>query len=444
MRRTYPCKPASPGLARTLLLALLLLVSSLAGAAVEGRLESGNAAIRNFRPRDYAAQSQNWAIVQDQRGLIYVANGEGVLEFDGERWRLITTPRRTVVRSLAVDGNGRVYVGALGEVGFLAPDRDGRMAYVSLNDRIDAAHAAFGEVWKIHPTSRGVYFLSTDFVFLIGPGGFRSWQVETPLHLAFGVGDRFLVQQMGVGLLELDGERLRLLPGGERFSQDKIYFVLPWDAAPGQAPRLLIGTRALGLFLYDGTRLTPYPTQADSFLKSNLLYQGVQLQDGTLALGTLQGGVALLSRAGRLLAILDKASGLMNSTIYALCPDRQAGLWMGLGSGIARVQWPASFSQFDASTGLEGTVLAIHRQGPDLYVATSQGVYALEPRSPEQIPHFRPVPGIKAQTWQLLSAGDSMLAGNQRPQPAVLPAGSRAGVHGPGHGPVRRHPRLYR
>ncbi|HVC17746.1 MAG TPA: hypothetical protein VNE18_10640, partial [Rhodanobacter sp.] len=93
--------------------------------------------LRNFSPMDYGAGPQNWAVVQDKRGLIYVANSDdGVLEFDGDHWRRIAVPNRSTVRSLALDADGRVYVGCIGELGYLAPDGRGRMRYVSLLDRI--------------------------------------------------------------------------------------------------------------------------------------------------------------------------------------------------------------------------------------------------------------------------------------------------------------------
>jgi signal transduction histidine kinase len=390
-------------------LALILALPATSRAVSE----AGNPSIRTFRPADYRAQTQNWAVVQDGRGFIYVGNSDGVLEFDGVRWRLIPTAGRGVVRSLAVDAKGRVYVGSVGEVGYLAPDALGRMAFVSLNDRIDPSYPAFSDVWAIHPTSQGVYFFTSDSVMFLGPGGFRSWQVETPLHLGFGLGERFFVQQLGVGLLELDGQRLVPVPGGDSFRQDKIYFMLPWDGpGPGRPPRMLLGTRGRGLLLHDGKGLTPFRTQADAFLKANLLYQAAILPDRTLAVGTLSGGIVILDREGRLVRILDKETGLPDPTVYALSVDRQGGLWAGLGAGLARIQWPSRFSRFDGSSGLAGSVLCVHRHQGRLYVGTSQGLFLLDPKESHASARFRPVEGLKAQTWELLSLGDSLLAAN--------------------------------
>jgi hypothetical protein len=82
--------------------------------------QTGIPYITNFPPDVYKAAIQNCAIVQDKRGVIYVGNNDGVLEYDGIIWRLIKTP--SLVRSLAMDNSGRIFVGIMGDFGYLQPD----------------------------------------------------------------------------------------------------------------------------------------------------------------------------------------------------------------------------------------------------------------------------------------------------------------------------------
>src|SRR5690606_16888802 len=90
----------------------------------------------HYTPQDYHAYPQNWAVVQDHRGLIYAANNDGVLEYDGVSWRLIRTATQVAVRSLAVDARGVVYVGTIGDFGHLAEDSTGVRTFVSLLDHL--------------------------------------------------------------------------------------------------------------------------------------------------------------------------------------------------------------------------------------------------------------------------------------------------------------------
>ena len=59
---------------------------------------------KNYSPQEYNAAEQNWAVVQDQRGVMYFGNNDdGVLEYDGNNWRKIPIPNNSRIYSLAID-----------------------------------------------------------------------------------------------------------------------------------------------------------------------------------------------------------------------------------------------------------------------------------------------------------------------------------------------------
>jgi hypothetical protein len=89
--------------------------------------ERGILPIYNYTPKDYNALPQNWAINQDSRGVIYIANNQGLLEFNGkltngEAWKLFKVDNSTNIRSIDIDDRGYIYVGADNEFGYFAPD----------------------------------------------------------------------------------------------------------------------------------------------------------------------------------------------------------------------------------------------------------------------------------------------------------------------------------
>ena len=72
-----------------------LLFSSLLPAillAQSDRIE-GLSFIHNIEAEEYGEHPQNWDIVQDDRGMFYIANGNGVIEYDGETFKLIEVPK---------------------------------------------------------------------------------------------------------------------------------------------------------------------------------------------------------------------------------------------------------------------------------------------------------------------------------------------------------------
>lgn len=362
--------------------------------------------IQNFTPATYHAHAQNWAIEQDARGVMYFGNTAGILEYDGVRWRLISTPNQSVARTLGTGPGGRIYVGAHSELGYLAADSAGQMQYVSLLPQIAKEDRSFNNVWKIHADSGGVYFRTSTHLFRWADGQMRVWKPGNEFHRSFFVHNTFYIREIGRGLLQMEGDFLQPVVGGERFAEDRLDLMLPLGNDD-----ILIGTRSDGLFRFDGSAIHPFPTEAEPFLREHQLYDGAVLPDGSFALATLRGGVAVIDREGNFRQRLDKESGLQDHTVWSVYPDRQGGLWLALNSGLARVEIPAPLSKFTEMHGIGSSVEALRRHRGRLYAATGLGVYYLAPpAAPGNPPVFRPVSGIAAQSWSLLPAGRALLA----------------------------------
>ena len=134
--------------------------------AIYANQEVGLPVIRNFSAEEHGGFVQNWDIVQDERGIIYVANNQGVLEYDGVNWRLIPVKGAELVRSLAIDASGTVFVGCNNELGYLKADDRGDLHYVSLVSYIPEEMRGFRNIWSTYSTTEGVFFsrINTFFV----------------------------------------------------------------------------------------------------------------------------------------------------------------------------------------------------------------------------------------------------------------------------------------
>lgn len=361
--------------------------------------------LKNFNPEDYGGYPQNWAVVQDARGIIYVGNGDdGVLEFDGTQWRHIAVPRQSTVRSLATDARGRVYVGCVGDFGYLAPDAAGRMHYVSLLDRIPPEDRDFADVWNVLPGDDGIYFATSSRLFHLASGKVRVWKAQTEFHLAYYLDHQLYIQQMDQGLEKLVAGRLERVEGGARFATDRIYAMVPWDEA-GKPASILIGSRQAGWLIFDGHAYRPWSPRSAEALKADQIYGAQWLADGRLAVATLQGGVMLLDRQGDEVGRVGMAEGLIGDTVYGMMQDRDAGLWLALDNGLARVEVGSPLTRFTRMSGLDGSVMAIHRHGRTLYAGTAKGLFRLD----ETKARFTRVAGIHGQVWDMLDMDGSLL-----------------------------------
>ncbi len=388
------------------LFCLLCLPELSIGQSPDDYGESGMYFMQHFNSREYRAHHQNWAITQNDKGIIYVGNGEGVLEYDGTSWRLIDLPNHSVARSLAIDANGTIYVGAHAEFGYLKPDSTGMLYYHSLLDEVPQNERTFTNVWKVHATPQGIYFRTSTHLFLWTGEEMRIWKPEQNFHRSFWIDDVFYIRDIGVGLKKMIGDSLELVAAGKHFADQAVDIMLPYDDQ-----QILIGSRTDGLYIFNGSDLQPFRTEADSLLESSQLYDGVLLPDGRYALATLRSGMTIVDRDGRFLKSIDESTGLQDNTVWSIATDQQGGLWLALNKGLARVEIATSFTQFDAELGLEGSVESLVRHDGILYAATGLGIYYLRPASDAgKYPEFQPVPGITTQSWALLSTERGLLA----------------------------------
>jgi signal transduction histidine kinase len=400
--------------------ALPLAAASTGGSAEPARdaapaprsAEEGRPFQTCFDAKEYGAAAQNWVFAQNDQGVMYAGNNLGVLEYDGTAWRLIG-PRRNA-RALTKDDRGRLYVGLVGDFGYLAPDDHGTLQYVSLLPHVKPEDRTFNDVWTAHATPDGIYFQARERLFRVTPpsgsGGtwhVRTWNARTPFLYAFWVDGAYYVHQQDVGLQRMVGDELRVLPGGEQFGQERLQVLLPLGDAHGSD--LLVGTFNRGFFRFDGQRFQPFPTEVDRYLREHTLYRAVPLAGGPLALATLDGGLVVIDSNGHPIRYITTSTGLPNDNALAAYVDASGGLWAAVESAICQIEIPSPLSRFDANMGLAGAPIDIVRHGGVLYVATGAGTFYLDPATSA----FKKVTGARAGNVQVLalaSDGKRLLA----------------------------------
>ena len=390
-----------------LMTGLVLILSAGQRLWAQDYREVGRSSIHNYTPKEYGASEQNWAIVQDHQGILHVGNTEGILAYDGVSWRTTALANRSTVRSLAVDARGTVYAGGQGDFGYLASGANGQYRWVSLLEHVPAEDRDVADVWQTLALPEGIYFAASDRLFRWDGRAIRTWKAGTSFDRAFAAWDTFYVFQDGIGLMRLQADSLVTIPGTERLADEWVYTLLPWGTDD-----LLLGTRRQGFFRLDETGLISFETDVDTLLADAHPYHAARLPDGTLALGTIRRGVVHLSADGRLLRVLDKTTGLLDDMVLYTYVDQEGGLWLGLNYGLVRVEVSSPLSFFDEETGLRGGVTDLARHNGLLYAATSVGLYKLQPGRSGAFPVWTPITAFEtAQTWALLDAGSTLLAG---------------------------------
>ncbi len=383
---------------------------------------NGLPVIRNYLPAEYSATPQNWSILKDRRGIMYFANTGGVLEFDGVEWRLIPVINE-VARTLAIDEEGIIYAGGVNEFGYLQADAAGQMHYTSLVSLLPLKDKEFGDIWSIYTSGREVFFQSSSRIFRIKDpvnsyknhkaAEIKTWTSKKLYSPAFFVNGKYYMPEAGTGLLSMEGDSLKLLPGGERFADETIYDMLSYSTGnkPGhERNKILIGTAGKGFYLFDGKSFTQFKTEADDYIQKNKLYfRGGILSNNTYVFGTQTGGMIVINNNGRLLQVINKKNGLSDNTVWFVYPDDNGILWLGLNNGVARVTYPSPLTLIDSRFGIDGLIFSVNRFAGSIYLSTPNGVYHSQQEG-NTGSFFKLVDGINSESWELLSVNDYQLA----------------------------------
>src|ERR1700749_915101 len=101
---------------RSLVAGLFTCLLALTAVGAQGQNTIGLPLIVNYSKTDFHGGAQTWDIKQDSRGLLYFANNEGLICYDGTYWKVYPLPNRTILRSIAIDKNDRIYAGGQGEI----------------------------------------------------------------------------------------------------------------------------------------------------------------------------------------------------------------------------------------------------------------------------------------------------------------------------------------
>jgi signal transduction histidine kinase/DNA-binding response OmpR family regulator/ligand-binding sensor domain-containing protein len=367
--------------------------------------------IKNYSPKEYGASHQNWSIVQDKNGIMYFGNSNGILEYDGVTWRLIKTQDNAVVRSLAIDESGKIFVGTFGDFGFLKPDSTGTLQYNSLKENIPEEYHDFADIWNIHIIDQKVFFKSYKYLFIWNNNEIKI--IKPPLsefNDSHVFNDTLYIEYWQVGLGKLVNDSIKLVLTKEDFNGNYpgAGILLPYNKN-----HMLIGNPNQGLFIFDGKNLSKFKNEIDDYLIKNQSYYGIKLDNDKYAFSTINGGVVIMNKDGSLEHIINKAVGLANNTVWQLYVDKNRSLWMALDNGISHVEYPSPITKFDEYSGISGTIIQILRFKNELYLATNNGVlYLRSEKIKDNIPiQFNVIKKIEEQTWALLPFKNELLVG---------------------------------
>jgi signal transduction histidine kinase/ligand-binding sensor domain-containing protein/uncharacterized membrane-anchored protein YhcB (DUF1043 family) len=380
----------------TILFILLGIISS------QSSVYQGFPYVKNFTPAEYGAHTQNFAVVSDADGMVYVGNFAGVLQYDGVTWRRIPTANTTKVSALAICSKGNVYVGARGEIGVLLPDESGHLRFKSLIPETQVDIPDFGEIGNVFCYGDEMHFVARRHILSYKDDQIHIWEAPDEISGSWNINEMVYLQIREMGLFVWSDRDLVSAETGSSFAGAiEIKEIFPFNES---ADLIITGTQ--GMFLLENGNVDVFQSAVNDFLVSNIVTCAEQLSDGSYAFGTLRQGLVIIDTNGAAVQWIDRDAGLRNNFVHKLYASGGNTLWAALNNGISLIETPAQLSFFNEDAGLEGEVNQALRHNNTMYVATYQGLYYFDKESNA----FKSVRGIMSSCWSILPFDDSLLA----------------------------------
>lgn len=392
---------------KTLLLLLFISTITFAHAQI------GIPEIRNFSSLLYKGGAQTWQIDQDRKGILYFANNDGLLTYDGTYWKLYPLPHKTIVRSVKVANDGKVFVGGQDEIGYFYPNQNGVLTYFPLEDRLPPSDRKLDDVWDIVIQKDQVYFRGASKILRFKDGVFnvyKSKSIWSFLGLADGT---IYAQDAERGLLAFKNNAWDVIGTTNDFNGASVTSVLAY-----QGKKNLITTDKNGLYLIENNNVVPFNTSNNAFFKQNRIYEAVAVNRSWYAFATATSGCVIVDKNGTIVQHFTSAAGLQKNNVRYVFKDKDQNLWLGLDDGIDFIAFNNAIKYIypdknKLTSGYTSQIL-----DNTLYIGTSSGLFA----SPLDGKHsdlsfnsnaFTEIPNTEGQIWNINSINKKMVIAHE-------------------------------
>ena len=379
--------------------------------SVFGQNTIGFPEVINYSNQAYRGGLQNWDIRQDKNGIMYFANNEGLLSFDGRFWNLYPLPNKTIVRSVEIGADNRIFVGGQDELGYFTPGHNGRLEYHSLTPFIPEKHKSFGDVWDIVTYKKDIYFRTASKIFRFVNESVAVFAAPSEWAFLGTCNGRLYAQDYRLGLMGFDNQAWHPLGiVSELPVNDPVTAILP---APGD--KAVVTTLKNGLFQLSFEKIAKIQSPNSQVLENERIYAATLINSNWIALATNNGGIYIVDLHENLIQRFSRTEGLQNNNVLSIFLDNQQNLWLGLDNGIDFIAYNSAIKHIMPMMQ-DGSGYAAIIHDKDLYLGTSSGLYtaALQPVKDLSFSRgsFTPVDGAQGQNWSLAEINNQLLLGH--------------------------------
>jgi len=355
---------------------------------------------QNYTLSDYNAGNHNWDISKSESGKLYVANDNGLLEFDGLIWKLWQLPNKTTIRSVLAF-NDKIYTGSYEDFGYWEKDGKGNLKYYSLSELIGEKEFLNEEFWQIILHKKSLVFRS--FLNIYKYENEKIEIIKTPstvMSCDIVIGEIY-ISTLKNGVFILKDKKLIPITSSKILENTKVISIVNYDDV------FLMSTALKGCFIYKNDIVIPWEAEISQYIKQYQLNNFLKLDNGNMVFGTIKNGVYITDYNGKILFHISKENGLANNTVLGVYSDSNDLLWLDLDNGIASIDLNSNYSFYNDVSGKLGAVYDVIEYNDVNHIGSNTGLYFLDKENKLQF-----IEGSQGQVWYLEEIKGELFCGH--------------------------------
>ena len=317
--------------------------------------------------------NQVWDVEQNHNNAIIVASSSGLFEYDSEQWTAIDIPALVFSAHLSTNNN-KMYLGGNGYIAELMNDSYGKLQVMAFELDSIPIH----RYTDIIESPLHIYFYSEECIIELQ----KNTNTVTHFYKAPS-GKKFIgmyttdsdvyVNISELGIHTLKNFEFTLVPSLNHLINKEIILSLNLTEKT-----VLIGNNQSELFTVTGENLEPFTIEDQEFITSGILLNACNVGE-SIYFGTQNFGVIEVNmQNGETRKIINSDAGILSNQVQQVCIDNELGIWLAHTKGLSRIETKLPIANYTSFTGLDAHVNTISIWNNKLYIAASNGVYALD------------------------------------------------------------------
>jgi AraC family chitin signaling transcriptional activator len=358
---------------------------------------------KNFTSVDYQAGSQNWSISQSDDKIIFVANNNGLLEYNGARWKLYPSPNETIMRSVNAI-NERIYTGCYMEFGFWERNEEGILVYTSISSDLDIEMIEDEEFWSIIEIDEWILFQSLNRIYIVNRYDHSVSLIESDkvINKMFEVDGEVYFHRLHDGIYKIINGADQFFLNDPVIKSNELVEMFKIEG------KLIFLTKNHGFYYYDGSALKEWGNSQDHLVGLSI-YSALRLANGSFALGTISNGLLCFNVNEGVTSKINQENALINNTVLSIFEDVDHNIWLGLDNGCSFINQHSPINVYEDTRGIIGSVYTSAAFDGILYLGTNQGLFYKPLHSDGE---FKLLEGTQGQVWSLNIIEETLFCGH--------------------------------